>query len=104
VRTARAEITDPAAWQGSASVPGPDLSSEMWGKSTLTELAVRGWDIAKATGQLFDLPEHTLQACLDHVATFVPNAPIPALWGPPVNVAPDATLLSRIVAITGRAP
>jgi uncharacterized protein (TIGR03086 family) len=95
---------DPAAWQGSASVPGSDLSSEMWGKITLTELVVHGWDIAKATGQPFDLPEHTLQACLDHVAKFVPNAPIPALWGPPVDVAPDATLLNRILAITGRAP
>jgi uncharacterized protein (TIGR03086 family) len=95
---------DPAAWQGSANVPGSDLSNEMWGKITLTELVVHGWDIAKATGQPFDLPEHTLQACLDHVAGFVPNAPFPALWGPPVDVAPDAALLNRIVSITGRAP
>jgi len=95
---------DPAAWQGSGNVPGSDLSNEMWGKITLTELVVHGWDIAKATGQPFDLPEHTLQACLDHVAEFVPNAPVPALWGPPVDVAPDAALLDRIVAITGRVP
>jgi uncharacterized protein (TIGR03086 family) len=95
---------DPLAWQGSANVPGLDLSNEMWGKITLTELIVHGWDIAKATGQSFDLPERTLQACLDHVAKFVPNAPVPALWGPPVDIAPDAALLDRIVAITGRAP
>lgn len=95
---------DPAAWQGTANVPGLDLSNEMWGKITLTEVVVHGWDIARATGQPFDLPEHTLQACLDHVAEFVPNAPVPALWGPPVDVAPDATLLNRIVAITGRVP
>ncbi len=95
---------DPAAWPGSANVPGLDLSNQMWGKITLTEVVVHGWDIAKATGQPFDLPEHTLQACLDHVAKFVPNAPVPALWGPPVDVAPGATLLDRIVAITGRVP
>jgi uncharacterized protein (TIGR03086 family) len=95
---------DPLAWQGSANVPGSDLSNEMWGKITLTELIVHGWDIAKATGQSFDLPERTLQACLDHVATFVPNAPVPGLWGRPVDIAPDAALLDRIVAITGRAP
>ena len=95
---------DPRAWQGSANVPGSDLSNETWGKITLTELIVHGWDIAKATGQSLDLPEHTLQACLDHVAKFVPNAPVPALWGPPVEVAPGAALLDRIVAITGRAP
>lgn len=93
-----------AAWEGGANVPGSDLSNEMWGKITLTELVVHGWDIAKATGQPFDLPEYALEACLDHVASFVPNAPVPSLWGHPVNVALDATLLDRIVAITGRTP
>jgi len=95
---------DPAAWEGAADVAGSDLSKEMWGKITLTELVVHGWDIARATGQAFDLPVPTLQACLDHVAAFVPNAPVPGLWGPPVDVSPDAPLLVRIVAITGRTP
>ncbi len=95
---------DPAAWRGSGNVPGSDLSDEMWGKITLTELVVHGWDIGKATGQPFDLPEPTLRACLDHVAEFVPKAPVPALWGPPVDVASDATLIDQIVAITGRHP
>jgi uncharacterized protein (TIGR03086 family) len=104
VRELGAAWDDPVAWQGSVNMPGSDFSNEMWGKITLTELIVHGWDIAQATGQSFDLPEHTLQACLDHVATFVPNAPFPALWGPPVDVAPGAALLDRIVAITGRAP
>jgi uncharacterized protein (TIGR03086 family) len=94
---------DPAAWQGSGNVRGSDLANDMWGRITLTELVVHRWDIVKATGQPFELPEHTLQACLDHVAKFVPNAPNPALWGPPIGVAPDATLLDRVVAITGRA-
>jgi uncharacterized protein (TIGR03086 family) len=95
---------EPAAWQGSGNVTGSDLSIEMWGKITLTELVVHGWDIATATGQPFDLAEDTLHACFDHVVKFVPNAPIPTLWGPPVEVAPDAVLLNRIVAITGRVP
>ena len=95
---------DPAAWHGSANVPGSDLSNEVWGKITLAELVVHGWDIARATGQPFDLPEQTLQACLDHVAEFVPNAPIPTLWGPPVHIEPDAALIDQIVAITGRVP
>ncbi len=74
------------------------------GAAALTELVVHGWDIATATGQPFDLPEHTLQACLEHVTAFVPNAPVPGLWGPSVDVAADAVLLDRILAITGRAP
>ena len=104
LRALGAAWDDPAAWQGTANVPGSDLSNETWAKITLTELVVHGWDLARATGQPFDLPDPTLRACLDHVAEFVPNAPVPALWGPPVTVAPDAPLLDRIVAITGRTP
>ena len=75
-----------------------------WAKIALTELMVHGWDLARATGQPFDLPEPTLRACLEHVAVFVPAAPLPELWDPPVAVAADAGLLDRIVAITGRTP
>jgi len=81
-----------------------ELSNELWGRITLTELVVHGWDIAVATGQPFDLPGETLRACLEHVAEFVPNAPVPGLWGPAVGVPVDATLLDRIVAATGRTP
>jgi len=95
---------DPAAWEGTGNVPGSDLSNTMWGKITLTELVVHGWDIARATNQPFDLPEQTLLACFEHVAVFVPNAPVPELWGPPIEVPPDAPLLDRIVANTGRVP
>jgi uncharacterized protein (TIGR03086 family) len=95
---------DPKAWEGSGNVPGSDLSNATWGKITLTELVVHGWDIATAIGRPFDLPEQTLRACLDHVAVFVPNAPLPDLWGPPVEIPPDAALLVRILSVTGRAP
>jgi uncharacterized protein (TIGR03086 family) len=95
---------DPAAWQGSSDAGGLVLSNELWGKIALTEMVVHGWDIARATGRPFDLPEQTLRACLDHVAVFVPNAPLPELWGTTVVVGEDAPLLDRIVAITGRTP
>ncbi len=94
----------PAVWEGTGNVPGSHLSNSTWGKIALTEFVVHGWDIAAATGQPFDLPEQTLQACFEHVAVFVPNAPLPDLWGPPLEVPPDAALLDRILATTGRAP
>jgi uncharacterized protein (TIGR03086 family) len=93
---------DPAVWKRAEGVPGSGLSAEVWGKITLTELVVHAWDIARATGQTFALPELTLIACLDHVKMFIPNAPVPGLWGPPQEAGPDATIIDRIVAITGR--
>lgn len=104
VRELGAAWDAPAAWQGSTSAAGVKLTNELWGKIALTEMVVHGWDIAKATGQPFELPEDTLRACLDHVAEFVPNAPVDGLWGPPVQVPTDAPLLNRVVATTGRTP
>jgi uncharacterized protein (TIGR03086 family) len=96
--------SDPAAWEGSTPGTPADMPNELWGKIALTEMVVHGWDIARSTGQRFDLPEPTLAACFDHVAQFVPNAPFPDLWGPPVEVAADASLMEQIAALTGRTP
>ncbi|UDY34434.1 TIGR03086 family metal-binding protein [Dermatobacter hominis] len=96
--------TRPAAWAPGAAVPGSDLDAATWGRITLTELVVHGWDLAVATGQPFDVPEPTLQACWDHVRVFVPDAPFPGLWGPPVEVPAGAPLLDRLLATTGRDP
>ncbi|MFF3488473.1 TIGR03086 family metal-binding protein [Streptomyces sp. NPDC002701] len=95
---------DPAAWQGCTSTGGLELPNELWGKIAFTEMVVHGWDLAKATRQPFALPEETLRACLDHVAEFVPNAPVPQLWGTAVEVDAAAPLLDRVLAITGRTP
>jgi uncharacterized protein (TIGR03086 family) len=95
---------DQAAWEGTGNVPGFDLSNETWAKIALTELVVHGWDLAVATGQRVDLPTPTLQACFDHVVAFIPDSPVPELWGPPVEVAGSAPLLDQIVGITGRTP
>ncbi|MDT7631469.1 MAG: hypothetical protein QOI50_3399, partial [Pseudonocardiales bacterium] len=45
-----------------------------------------------------------LRACFDHLAGFLPNAPVEGLWGPPIEVSANAALLDRTVAITGRDP
>lgn len=95
---------DPAAWRGETDAGNLELPNELWGKIALTEMVVHGWDLARATDQSFDLPEPTLRACLDHVTAFVPNAPIPELWGPAVDLPADASLIDRVVARTGRDP
>jgi uncharacterized protein (TIGR03086 family) len=95
---------EPHAWEGTTRLGGIELPAATVGAFAVRELVVHGWDLARATGQPFVLPEATLRTCLDHVAAFVPNAPVPGLWGPPVAVAADAGLLDRIVAITGRTP
>ncbi|WP_378735943.1 maleylpyruvate isomerase family mycothiol-dependent enzyme [Nocardia brasiliensis] len=74
---------DQAAWHGDTALTADVvLSNQMWGKIALTEMVVHGWDLTAATGRPCTLPAATLRACLAHVVDFVPNAPVPALWGP----------------------
>ena len=96
---------DPAAWEGTAGAPGPELPRPTWALIGLTELVVHAWDLARALGRPApELPDETLRACLDHVTVFVPAAPLPELWGDPVTPGDDAGMLDRIVAVTGRTP
>ncbi|WP_443096065.1 TIGR03086 family metal-binding protein [Rothia koreensis] len=95
---------DPTAWQGSTSAGELELSNDLWGRIALTEMVVHSWDIAQSLGRSISLPSETLQACLDHVTEFIPNAPVPELWGPPVDVTANASQIDRIVATTGRTP
>lgn len=95
---------DPDAWEGVASGVGLELPRAVWGRIALTEVVVHGWDLARATGRPFDLPEQTLRDCFDHVAAFTGDAPVEGLWGPPVDVPADAPLLHRLLGATGRTP
>jgi uncharacterized protein (TIGR03086 family) len=97
--------SDPRAWHGSAPVaPGVDLPTATWGRIALAELVVHGWDLARATGRPFTLPDDVLQCCLDHLLAFVPTAPVPDIWGEPIPVPPDAPLSDRVAAAAGRRP
>jgi len=95
----------PEAWDGTAGAPGPELPRATWGRIALTELVVHAWDLARALDRPEpELPGDTLRACLEHVEVFVPQAPLPELWGDPVVPAADAPVLHRVVAVTGRVP
>jgi hypothetical protein len=52
VRTLGKAWGDSAVWEGTGNVPGSDLSNEKWGKITLTEMVVHGWDIANTAGMM----------------------------------------------------
>lgn len=95
---------DPAAWEGTSDLAGLGLSNEEWGKIALTEVVVHGWDLSKATGLGFELPETTVQDCFEHVSGFLDQPPVPELWGAPVEVPAETPLMDRLVAITGRRP
>jgi uncharacterized protein (TIGR03086 family) len=98
---------DPAAWAGMTKAGGIDMPGEVAGLVALDEVVIHGWDIARSTGQPFDVEPELLEAVHEFVAPLAdPDSPIPreGMFGPPVPVAADAPLLDRVVGLTGRDP
>ena len=96
----------PQAWDGMTEVGGLSLPGSAAGAVAATELVVHGWDLATASHQRY----HPDQTVLELAYTFVqPTAAqhpkgSPGLFGPVVNVPDDATLLDRLLGMTGRDP
>ncbi|MCV7039593.1 TIGR03086 family protein [Mycolicibacterium moriokaense] len=99
-----AAFGDPAAWQGMSRAGGVDFPGEVAGMVALTEVVVHGWDLARATGQLYDIDAATAKAVLPHVEQIAAEEPVEGLFERAVPVADDAPVLDRIVAMTGRNP
>ena len=98
---------DPAAWTGVTRAGGIDLPGEVAGIVALDELVVHGWDIARATGQPYDIDPASLESVHGFVAQFSGpgrEAAREGMFAPEVPVPDDAPLLDRVIGITGRDP
>ena len=96
-----------AAWRlpGAADVPTGVVPGVSLCEFLLGDVVVHTWDVATATGRPAGLDAEVV----DHVL-----AKLEGEWaevghrmgafGPPVEVAPDAPPLARLVALTGRRP
>jgi uncharacterized protein (TIGR03086 family) len=98
---------DPEAWTGMTRAGGVDLPGEVAGLVALDELVVHGWDVARATGQPYEVDVPSLETVQAFVAQFSEPGMEEAragLFGPVVEVPEDAPLLDRVIGLTGRDP
>ncbi|SFP00769.1 MULTISPECIES: TIGR03086 family metal-binding protein [Actinomadura] len=98
---------DPAAWEGMTHAGGIDLPGADAGNVAMNELVVHGWDIARASGQPYEVSAEEIESCLAFVAPSVEQSGgkgVPGLFGPAVDVPEDAPALDRLIAMTGRDP
>lgn len=98
---------EPGAWEGMTRIAGMDAPAAMVGLTAADELAVHGWDVARATGQSFRCDPEVLAAAESFLLQVTsPDAPagpdVP--FGPPRPVPEGAPLLDRVVALAGRDP
>lgn len=95
---------DPTAWEGMTRAGGVDFPAEVGGLVALTEVVIHGWDVARATGQPYDVDAASADAVLPHVTETAAAGPVEGLFGPAVPIADDAPVLDRIIALSGRDP
>jgi uncharacterized protein (TIGR03086 family) len=95
---------DQAAWQGETSVGGATLPAAAMGLVALNEVVTHGWDLARATGQPYEVDPATVAAVHGFVAQFNSPQGVPGLFGPPVEVPADAAPLHRVLGLVGRDP
>jgi uncharacterized protein (TIGR03086 family) len=81
---------DPAAWEGMTSAGGVDMPGEVAALVALDEVVVHGWDIARASGQPYDVDPGLIEACMGFVEPFSRpghEAGREGLYGPVVPVS-----------------
>lgn len=98
---------DPDAWTGMTKAGGIELPGDVAGLVALDELVIHGWDVARSSGQPYDIDRSSLEAVHAFVAQFSEpgqEAAREGLFGPAVAVPEDAPLLDRVIGLTGRDP
>ncbi|MPZ88910.1 MAG: TIGR03086 family protein [Nitriliruptorales bacterium] len=97
---------DPAAWEGETTAGGVTMPAAEMGVVTLDELVLHGWDLAQATGQPFHCNPVHVEAVLGFTTAVAEAGPEAreGLFGPPVDVPPDAPAFDRALGLAGRDP
>jgi uncharacterized protein (TIGR03086 family) len=93
----------PEAWTGQTRAGAVDLPGEVAGVVALNELTLHGWDLARALGRPYDCDDATAEVCLGFVSQF-DDSNRGTAFAPPVEVAADAPVFDRVLALAGRDP
>ena len=94
----------PAAWEGMTAAGGVDLPGEVAAAVALDEVVLHGWDLARATGQPFEVEEGLLEVVHGFVSSIGPDDRDSSLFGPAVEVDSNSPLLDRVLGLSGRDP
>ncbi|WP_369375311.1 TIGR03086 family metal-binding protein [Streptomyces sp. cg36] len=94
----------PDAWDGDTRAGGFTFPAAIAGVVALNELVVHGWDLARATGQPYELDTATLEAVRGFFAASRDEAMRAPAFGPVVEVPEGAPLLDEVVGLSGRDP
>ncbi|MEV5974688.1 TIGR03086 family metal-binding protein [Streptomyces sp. NPDC051921] len=94
----------PEAWDGDIDLGGSEMPAPEVAGMLVAELALHGWDLARATDQDFAVPEETGAYLLDVVERYADVYREYEGFAAPVAVPAEATAFTRALAASGRTP
>ncbi|MGI5243720.1 TIGR03086 family metal-binding protein [Dactylosporangium sp. CA-139066] len=95
---------EPAAWDGMTRMGGAELPADLVGGMVLGEFVLHGWDLGRALGVPVEFGEDVLRLMYAEVARSADQGRSMGVYGAEVPVPPDAPLLARTLALSGRDP
>ncbi len=96
--------TDPAAWEGETVMGTSPMPASVVGPMMLAEFALHGWDVARAVGARYDVPDELGRVVLAAVESMAQMGRDGGWYGPEVPVAGDAPAFDRALGLSGRDP
>jgi len=94
----------PQAWEGTRDMMGSATPATDIGAMLIMEMALHGWDVAKATGQQYHATDALAEALQDTVSKQAELFRKYQGFADPVQVADDATTFDKALALSGRDP
>jgi uncharacterized protein (TIGR03086 family) len=96
--------SDPQAWEGDRSVMGSATPATEVGAMLIMEMALHGWDVAKATGQQYHADDALAETLLETVQAQAEMFRKYQGFAAAIETKPDAPAFDRAVALSGRDP
>ena len=96
--------SDPQAWTGDLNVMGAATPAAEVGAMLIMEMALHGWDVAKATGQEYHAGGALAEALLETVQAQAELFRKYQGFADAVETKPDAPAFDRALALSGRDP
>jgi uncharacterized protein (TIGR03086 family) len=96
--------SDPNAWEGDIGVMGDATPAADVAAMLIMEMALHGWDVAKATGQEYSCDDAVAQALIQTVEAQAELFRKYQGFADAVTVPADASTFDRALALSGRDP
>jgi uncharacterized protein (TIGR03086 family) len=94
----------PGAWDGDTVMGTSPMPAAAVGSMMLAEFAVHGWDVARAVGAAYDVPEELGRKTLTAVEGMAQMGRDGGWYGPEVAVSAESSAFARALGMAGRDP